>query len=150
MFFFQYVYFLCLEQGVNGLRKLLHFMTSFEKIPPLGLPSNIDIEFDETCQQSFFAETCTFVLRPRTHGNDFMRFCIVSINELVVLNSLENSKQYKNAGKRFCVYRALECPLLNEPLTALKRSSVKHVKIIWDLVLSGTFYRILFAEDTKM
>ena len=34
-------------------------------------------------------------------------FCIVSSNELVVLDSLENSKQYKNAGKRFRVYGAL-------------------------------------------
>ena len=46
-------------------------------------------------------------VRPRTHGNDFLRFCIVSSNELVVLNSLENNKQYKNAGKRFRVYGAL-------------------------------------------
>ena len=45
-------------------------------------------------------------LRPRTHGNVFGRFCIVSSNELVVLDSLENSKQYKNAGKRFRVYGA--------------------------------------------
>ena len=44
--------------------------------------------------------------RPRTHGNVFLRFCTVSSNELVVLDSLENSKQYKNAGKRFRVYRA--------------------------------------------
>ena len=44
--------------------------------------------------------------RPRTHGNVFLRFCIVSSNELVVLDSLENSKQYKNAGKRFRVYGA--------------------------------------------
>ena len=36
-----------------------------------------------------------------------MRFCIVSSKELVVLDSLENSKQYKNAGKRFRVYGAL-------------------------------------------
>ena len=43
-------------------------------------------------------------LRPRTHGNVFLRFCIVSSNELVVLDSLEDSKQYKNAGKRFRVY----------------------------------------------
>ena len=35
-----------------------------------------------------------------------MRFCIVSSNELVVLDSLENIKQYKNAGKRFRVYGA--------------------------------------------
>ena len=42
--------------------------------------------------------------RPRTHGNVFLRFCIVSSDELVVLDSLENSEQYKNAGKRFRVY----------------------------------------------
>ena len=43
----------------------------------------------------------------RTHGNVFLCFCIVSSqNELVVLDSLENSKQYKNAGKRFRVYVA--------------------------------------------
>ena len=38
-------------------------------------------------------------LKPRTHGNVFLRFCIVSSNELVVLNSLENSKQYKNENE---------------------------------------------------
>ena len=46
-------------------------------------------------------------LRPHTHGNVFLRFYIVSSKELVVLDSLENSKQYKNAGKRFRVYGAL-------------------------------------------
>ena len=50
---------------------------------------------------------CAHSLRPRTHGNVFLRFCIISSNELVVLDSLENSKQYKNAGKRFRVYGAL-------------------------------------------
>ena len=48
-----------------------------------------------------------FRISPRTHGNVYLRFCIVSSNELVVLDSLENSKQYKNAGKRFRVYGAL-------------------------------------------
>ena len=43
-------------------------------------------------------------LRPRTHGNVFLLFSIVSSNELVVLDSLENSEQYKNAGNRFRVY----------------------------------------------
>ena len=43
------------------------------------------------------------MLSPRTQGNVFLHFCIVSSNELVVL---ENSKQYKNAGKRFRVYGA--------------------------------------------
>ena len=45
---------------------------------------------------------------PRAHGNVYLHFCIVSSNELVVLDSLENSKQYKNEGKRFRVYGALD------------------------------------------
>ena len=40
------------------------------------------------------------------YGNVFLRFCIVLTNELVVLDSLENNKQYKNAGERFRVYWA--------------------------------------------
>ena len=47
------------------------------------------------------------MVKARTHGNVFLCFCIVSSNELVVLDSLENSKQYKNAGRRFRVYGAL-------------------------------------------
>ena len=49
-------------------------------------------------------------VRPYTHGNVFLRFFIDSSNELVVPDSLENSKQYKNAHKRFraCV-RGLVC-----------------------------------------
>ena len=55
-------------------------------------------------------------LRPGTHGNVSLRFCIVSNTELLVwhenamhvwLDSHENSKQYKNAGKHFRVYGAL-------------------------------------------
>ena len=46
----------------------------------------------------------SFILRPPTHGNVSLDFCIVSSNELVVLDSLQNSKPYKNAGKRFRVY----------------------------------------------
>ena len=49
-----------------------------------------------------------FPANENTHGNVSLHFCIVSSNELVVLNSLENSKQYKNAGKRFCVYGGKE------------------------------------------
>ena len=41
------------------------------------------------------------------HTEIFLRFCIVSSNGLVVLDSLGNSKQNKNAGKRFRVYGAL-------------------------------------------
>ena len=43
----------------------------------------------------------------------FRAFCVVSTNELVVLDSLENmSKQYKNAGKRFRVYAVRDLSLL--------------------------------------
>ena len=45
---------------------------------------------------------------PCTHRNVYLRFCIVPNNELVVIDSLENSKQYKHAGKRFRVYGALK------------------------------------------
>ena len=34
-----------------------------------------------------------FELKTGSHGNVSLRFCIVSSNELVVLDSLENSKQ---------------------------------------------------------
>ena len=51
---------------------------------------------------------CKRAFRLRTmDGNVFLRFCIVSSNELVVFDSLENSKQYKNAGKRFRVHGGL-------------------------------------------
>ena len=44
--------------------------------------------------------------REAPYTETFSCFCIVSSNELVVFDSLENSKQYKNAGKRFRVYGA--------------------------------------------
>ena len=58
---------------------------------------------DRATMFTTLSSTCPLT-RPRTHGNVFLRFCIVSSNELVVLDSLENSKQYKNAGKPFRVY----------------------------------------------
>ena len=53
-------------------------------------------------------------IRSSTHGNVFLRFCIFSSNELVVLDFLANSKQYKNAGKRFRVYGGLISHVENE------------------------------------
>ena len=62
--------------------------------------------------------SCEPGFRPHTHGNVFLRFCIVSSNELVVLDSLENSKQYKNAGKRFRVHvRGLSSLLVYNAVT---------------------------------
>ena len=46
-------------------------------------------------------------LRPRTHGNVSLRFCIVSSNELVVLDCLENSKQYEKRRETFPCVRGL-------------------------------------------
>ena len=57
---------------------------------------------------AFLQGEVTLYLGPvARQGNVFLRFCNVSSNELVVLDSLGNSKQYKNAGKRFHVYGAL-------------------------------------------
>ena len=46
-------------------------------------------------------------LRPRTHGNVFLRFCIVYCSQGNREQPAHYLKQYKNAGKRFRVYGAL-------------------------------------------
>ena len=43
---------------------------------------------------------------PRTHGNVFLRFCIVYCSQGNRKQPAHYLKQYKNAGKRFRVYRA--------------------------------------------
>ena len=45
--------------------------------------------------------------RPRTHGNVFLRFCIVYCSQGNREQPARYLKQYKNAGKRFRVYAAL-------------------------------------------
>ena len=45
----------------------------------------------------------SMLVRPRRHGNVFLRFCIVSSNELVVLDSLEKSKQYTKTQENVSV-----------------------------------------------
>ena len=42
------------------------------------------------------------ILRPRTHGNVFLRFCIVSSNELVVLDSREKTIQKTQENVSVC------------------------------------------------
>ena len=44
--------------------------------------------------------------RPRTHGNVFLRFCIVYCFQGNREQPAHYLKQYKNAGKRFRVYGA--------------------------------------------
>ena len=71
----------------------------------------VNRDFNTQNKVHISAQSC--FIRPRTHGNVFLRFCsIVSSNGLVVLDSLENSKQYKNAGKRFRVYGASSYSIL--------------------------------------
>ena len=50
-----------------------------------------------------------YSLRPRTHGNDFVCFCIVYCSQGNREQPAHYLKQYKNAGKRFRVYGALGC-----------------------------------------
>ena len=47
------------------------------------------------------------LLWPRTHGNAFLRFCIVYWSQGNREQPAHYLKQYKNAGKRFRVYGAL-------------------------------------------
>ena len=47
------------------------------------------------------------LLRPRTHGNVFLRFCIVYCSQGNQEQPAHYFKQYKNVGKRFHVYEAL-------------------------------------------
>ena len=47
-------------------------------------------------------------LRPRTHGNVFLRFCIVYCSQGNREQPAHYLKQYKNAGKRFRVNGALK------------------------------------------
>lgn len=60
------------EQGSKGMHKFLQYMTSLDRIPPLGLEHSIDLEFYEG--ENFFAETCTLVLRVPTIYDEFDDF----------------------------------------------------------------------------
>ena len=62
------------EQGSIGLSKFLHFMTSLDRIPPLGLKRKIEVEFATSTNPTFFAETCGFVLRVPTVHKTFESF----------------------------------------------------------------------------
>ena len=48
--------------------------------------------------------SCLPILRPRTHGNVFLRFCIVYCSQGNREQPAHYLKQYKNAEKRFRVY----------------------------------------------
>ena len=56
------------------MAKFLHFMTSLDKIPPLGIKSKIEVEFSDSCNPTFFAETCAYVLRVPTVHTIFENF----------------------------------------------------------------------------
>lgn len=56
------------EHGSAGLAKFLHYMTSRDRIPPLGLEHKIEVEYFDNSNATFFADTCSFVLKvPTVH-----------------------------------------------------------------------------------
>lgn len=88
-------------------------MTSLDRIPPLALKREIEVEFSISSNPTFFAETCGFVLRvPTVHetfetfedkfleatenylGYGSIRFSIVLLNFGLVLPSSHNSLDY--------------------------------------------------------
>ena len=102
---------------VRIVSTIWNVFASWRRFHPFSCKQNVKTILSETRYNPKRSKTlpCAHSLRPRTHGNVFLRFCIVSSNELVVLDSLENSKQYKNAGKRFRVYGALVKSAVDEP-----------------------------------
>lgn len=69
-----FLFYCVLEQGSIGPSKFLHFMTSLDRIPPLGLKRKIEVEFSINTNPTFFAETCGFVLRVPTVHETFEAF----------------------------------------------------------------------------
>ena len=56
------------ERGSAGLVKPLHYMTSRDRIPLLGLERKIEVEFYDNSNATFFADTCSYVLKvPTVH-----------------------------------------------------------------------------------
>ena len=49
-------------------------MTGLDDVPPLGLPQKIFVAFSQGTETTFFAETCTLVLRVPTDYTDFADF----------------------------------------------------------------------------
>ena len=65
------------------------------------------------CHKRLYLNACAahawqFPFRPRTHENVFLRFCIVYCSQGNREQPAHYLKQYKNAGKRFRVYGALD------------------------------------------
>ncbi len=60
--------FYFLDNGSSGLGRFLHYMTSLDRIPPLGLEKKVEIDFCKDNNPNFFADTCSFFLRvPTVH-----------------------------------------------------------------------------------
>lgn len=58
------------EQGSAGLENFFRYVTSLDKVPPLGLSRKVEVEFSNNSNQAYFAETCSTVLKvPTLHGS---------------------------------------------------------------------------------
>lgn len=62
------------EQGSAGLDKFFRYVTSLDKVPPLGLSRKVEVEFSNNSNQAFFAETCSMVLKVPTVHKSFEDF----------------------------------------------------------------------------
>ena len=62
------------EQGSAGLEKFFRYVTSLDKVPPLGLSRKVEVGFSNNSNQAFFAETCSMVLKVPTVHKSFEDF----------------------------------------------------------------------------
>ena len=79
------------EQGSAGLEKFFRFTTSLDKIPPLGLSRKVEVEFSNNSNTTFFAETCSCVLKmPTVHGyfEDFQERFLGACNNYLGYGSI--------------------------------------------------------------
>ena len=72
LYYIEICYFL--EHGSIGLEKLLHYMTSLDRIPPLGLDKNVEVEFLQDENPNFFADTYSLFLRVPTMHKTIKQF----------------------------------------------------------------------------
>ena len=50
-------------------KSFFRYTMSLDKIPPLGLSRKVEVEFSKNSNTTFFAESCSYVLKvPNVHG----------------------------------------------------------------------------------
>jgi len=70
-----------LDEGDAGMRKVLHFCTARDSIPPLGLDEKVRLDYKFSLV--FFAETCLLALQvPKLHNTfeEFYQQFLIAVN----------------------------------------------------------------------